>query len=132
MKNKPDSIVNHELKFNSRPRRNTFLNLNFKEIVHPLPEVLFITSFPPRECGIATYTQDLMMALRSKFKRSFNLTVAALDLSSAKHHYSGTVDYILETDNSISYPKLADAINENSAIELVVIEHEFGLFSTHQ
>ena len=28
-----------------------------------LPEVLFITSFPPRECGIATYSQDLIHAL---------------------------------------------------------------------
>lgn len=132
MKNKSDSIVNHELKFSSRPRRNTVLNLNFKKRVRPLPEVLFITSFPPRECGIATYTQDLMMALRSKFKKSFNLTVAALELSSAKHHYSGAVDYILETDNSNSYQELANDINENPAIEIVVIEHEFGLFNTNE
>lgn len=24
-----------------------------------LPEIVFITSYPPRECGIATYSQDL-------------------------------------------------------------------------
>jgi len=32
-----------------------------------LPEILFITSYPPRECGIATYSQDLLKALNNKF-----------------------------------------------------------------
>ena len=30
-----------------------------------LPEILFITSYPPRECGIATYSQDLIKALNT-------------------------------------------------------------------
>ena len=29
-----------------------------------LPEIVFITSYPPRECGIATYTQDLKNAIQ--------------------------------------------------------------------
>lgn len=33
-----------------------------------LPEILFITSCPPRECGIATYSQDLIKALNNKFR----------------------------------------------------------------
>ncbi len=28
------------------------------------PEILIITSYPPRECGIATYSQDLVTALK--------------------------------------------------------------------
>jgi hypothetical protein len=36
-----------------------------------LPEILFITSYPPRECGIATYSQDLVKALNNKFDHSF-------------------------------------------------------------
>ena len=27
------------------------------------PEILFITSYPPRECGIATYSHDLSREL---------------------------------------------------------------------
>ena len=38
------------------------------ETTKPLPEILFITSFPPRECGIATYSQDLVKALNHIFK----------------------------------------------------------------
>ena len=45
----------------------------------PLPEILFITSFPPRECGIATYSQDLMKALNHKFGNSFTLKVCAVE-----------------------------------------------------
>ena len=35
-----------------------------------LPEILFITSYPPRVCGIATYSQDLIKALNNKFSNS--------------------------------------------------------------
>ncbi len=34
------------------------------EVANPIPEILFITSYPPRECGIATYSQDLMASLK--------------------------------------------------------------------
>ena len=34
-----------------------------------LPEILFVTSFPPRECGIATYSQDLVNALSNQFNK---------------------------------------------------------------
>ena len=30
---------------------------------HEVAEILFITSYPPRECGIATYSQDLIKSL---------------------------------------------------------------------
>jgi hypothetical protein len=33
------------------------------------PEILFISSYPPRECGIATYSQDLVKALNNKFEK---------------------------------------------------------------
>ena len=44
-----------------------------------LPEILFITSFPPRECGIATYSQDLIKAINNKFSNSFSIKVCALE-----------------------------------------------------
>jgi hypothetical protein len=31
-----------------------------------LPEILCITSYPPRECGIATYSQDLIYSEEPK------------------------------------------------------------------
>lgn len=97
-----------------------------------LPEVLFITTFPPRECGIATYSQDLIIALNNKFKKSFILRIAALELENEKHNYSEDIYDVLETDNPNSYNELADNINENANIEIVMVQHEFGLFRNNE
>ena len=40
-----------------------------------LPQILCITSYPPRECGIATYSQDLIIALQNKFDHSFDMKI---------------------------------------------------------
>src|ERR1035437_3549287 len=44
-----------------------------------LPEILFITSYPPRECGIATYSQDLIKAINNKFSNTLSIKVCALE-----------------------------------------------------
>src|SRR5450756_1602853 len=41
--------------------------------MNDLAEILFITSYPPRECGIATYSQDLIKMLNNKFSNSFSI-----------------------------------------------------------
>ncbi|TGD59154.1 glycosyltransferase [Flavobacterium humi] len=93
-------------------------------------EVLFISSFPPRECGIATYSQDLIKALENKFQKSFSIKRAALE--NGKHTYGAEIQYILETDNPKSYVKLAKKINEDPNIKIVLIQHEFGLFKSNE
>lgn len=93
-----------------------------------LPEILFITSYPPRECGIATYSQDLIKALNNKFSYSFNITLCALESGSEKHRYSSEVKFILNTDDAAAFTSLAGLINSNTAIHTVMIQHEFGLF----
>jgi glycosyltransferase involved in cell wall biosynthesis len=93
-----------------------------------LPEILFITSYPPRECGIATYSQDLIKALNNKFQKSFSLTVCALETETEKHIYPETVKYTLNTEDANSYIKLAKSINENKEIKTVLIQHEFGFY----
>lgn len=95
-----------------------------------LPEILFITSFPPRECGIATYSQDLMKALNKQFVSSFKLTVCALENNNERHLYSEEeVKYTLNTSDITSFASIADAINNDPAIKVVVLQHEFGLFA---
>ncbi|MFN3489651.1 MAG: glycosyltransferase [Emticicia sp.] len=95
---------------------------------HPLPEILFITSYPPRECGIATYSQDLIKALNNKFNHSFKISICPLESDSEKHTYQESVKYILNTDDSNGFIKLANTINNDQNIKMVVIQHEFGLF----
>ncbi len=95
-----------------------------------LPEILFITSYPPRECGIATYSQDLMTALNKQYVSSFELTVCALENNNERHLYHDSeVKYTLNTSETSSYDAITKAINTNDNIKVVVLQHEFGLFA---
>lgn len=93
-----------------------------------LPEIVFITSYPPRECGIATYSQDLRKVLLNKFDNSFTISICAVASQKDKYIYPTEVKYLLETDQADSYIDLAKNINSNSAIQTVLIQHEFGLY----
>lgn len=97
-----------------------------------LPEVLFITSFPPRECGIATYSQDLITALNNKFGTSFNIKVCAMESGKATYEYAKEVTSILDTSDPLSFKETAMNINMNSHVKIVVIQHEFGFFSNQE
>lgn len=94
-----------------------------------LPEILLISSYPPRECGIATFSQDLLSALRNKFAESFSLSVCALEAAQEKHEYPPEVKYVLETSEPQSYQDLIAAIHLNTRIKLVLLQHEFGFFA---
>ena len=100
------------------------LLLNYKK----LPEILFITSYPPRECGIATYSQDLIKALNNKFDHSFTISICPLESEHEQHHYTEKIKYILNTDEQNAFIELANKINEDDDIQLVIIQHEFGFF----
>jgi len=93
-----------------------------------VPVVLLVTSYPPRECGIATYSQDLLEALKQQFGHSFELQVCALETEFMDHQYPKEVTHTLQTDNPIEYTSLAHQINTDKRINLVLIQHEFGLF----
>ncbi|MFV8377033.1 glycosyltransferase [Flavobacterium sp. LB1P62] len=97
-----------------------------------LPEILFITSYPPRECGIATYSQDLIKALDKKFKCSFKIKICPLESINEQHVYPEPIKYILNTDHLNAFENLAAKINDNTAIQLVLIQHEFGLFRKNE
>ncbi len=113
--------------------QNSFFNaMKFpkKEVI--LPEIVIITSYPPRECGIATYSQDLFFALQNKFTNSFDVTICALQSESDLYKYSDEVKYVLKTDSSASYRSFAEVFNQSDTISMVVFQHEFGLFKTNE
>lgn len=93
-----------------------------------LAEILVITSYPPRECGIATYSQDLIKALNNKFANSLSMRVCALETGDATYKYPAEVKYILNTSVVSSYGKLVTNINNDEQIKIVLIQHEFGFY----
>jgi glycosyltransferase involved in cell wall biosynthesis len=96
------------------------------------PEILFITSYPPRECGLATYSQDLMKALNNKFSESFKISVCALESEPVSFVYDESVKYILHTGCPIAYAGLANVINQDENIKMLMLQHEFGLFNDNE
>ncbi len=95
-----------------------------------IAEILFISSYPPRECGIATYSQDLIRAMHNKFGHSFNINVCALESGKATYNYPDEVKYVLDTSQSHEYLELANYINQNDRIKVVLIQHEFGFYQS--
>lgn len=95
-----------------------------------LPEILLISSYPPRECGIATFSQDLLTALDNKFAQSFTIRVCALEAAQETHHYPSQVCHVLHTAEPSAYLELADFIAQNKQIKLVLLQHEFGFFES--
>ncbi len=93
-----------------------------------VPEILFVTSYPPRECGIATYSHDLLRSIQEKFGPSFSLKVCALEAEGEEHNYPDEVKYILKSSDLSAYEDLAAELNFDDNLSLVVVQHEFGLF----
>lgn len=107
-------------------------NNEYPSITNSTTEILVISSYPPRECGIATYTQDLIIALKNKFCHSFSFTVCALESGPSDYTYPAEVAYKLDTTNATDYKNLLIDINNNEHIKLVLIQHEFGFFAKQE
>lgn len=129
--NIPTKVINTLLKED----KNDFMKrMGIKKSkVQPLAKILLVATYPPRECGIATYTFDLKNALDNKFENCFDIKICALETEKEKHSYkTEQVDLILTTDDPASYESIAATINLDENLELVMIQHEFGLFKNNE
>ena len=88
--------------------------------------MIFISSYVPRKCGIATYTRDLIEAINTMNPRS-KTEVLALIKPDDKDIYPPEVKFKINQENISSYVKAAEYINKSKA-DIVVLEHEFGLY----
>ncbi len=102
------------------------MNLNEKNTKY----VVHLSSFPPRECGIATFTEDITNALDQKFNPSVKSRIVALnDNPTSIYNYNAKKVAGEINANEISfYVNLAKELNLNPNVKVVNIQHEFGLF----
>ncbi len=105
---------------------------SIKESPVDLAEVLFISSYPPRECGIATYSQDLIKVLNLKFSNSFSFKVCAMESNGNTYPYPDEVKFVLKTSVAAAYKQLALKINKEKNIKIVLVQHEFGFFHVQE
>ncbi|PJJ67314.1 glycosyltransferase [Chryseobacterium geocarposphaerae] len=100
-----------------------------KHIVYNKSEIIFISTFPPKVCGIATYTQDLIKSLHSKFGESFETIICPMETEGENYEYEEHPEYKLNISDAVSFLELAEKINRNDNIQLVMLQHEFGFFN---
>lgn len=91
-------------------------------------KMLILSSYPPRECGLATFSNDIVNAVKTVFGDTLPIEVCALKNSLQEHHYGDEVTYTLSTASLDDYRLVAEKINGRKDIGLVCIQHEFGLF----
>lgn len=91
----------------------------------PTKKVVFISSFLPRKCGIATFTSDLIQSTASATKGEFEPLVVAM--RSGDQKYDDPVKFEIRQNVKSDYICAADYINF-SHVDVVSVQHEFGLF----
>jgi len=93
-----------------------------------MKQVIVLTSYPPRVCGIATYTQDVVTALNRAFKGPVRYSVCALEDGDISRDYPAEVVNTLNTRDAKDHMRLALEVDHDPRIERVWIQHEFGLY----
>ncbi|MBE9489354.1 MAG: glycosyltransferase [Bacteroidetes bacterium] len=91
-------------------------------------KMLIVSSYPPRECGLATFSNDIINAVEVVFGKTLPIEVCALQNEKSQFQYNSEVTHILSTSFLEDYRKAAEEINERDDIGLVCVQHEFGLF----
>jgi glycosyltransferase involved in cell wall biosynthesis len=96
-------------------------------------KIAYISTYPPRECGIATFNHNLMNAINANFPdRKSPLDggyVVALNDSEdlQEYEYPDVVKYVIRQNHQKDYIRAANYIN-TSSVDACILEHEFGIY----
>lgn len=102
---------------------NTKLKKNVKNWI------VFVSTFPPRECGIATFTQDLTDAVSESYSSSLECKIVAMNVSEvARYKYPKKVIGEICQDKKEDYIEAAKKINLEKRVKMVSVQHEFGIY----
>lgn len=94
--------------------------------VSTLKRVILIGSFPPRRCGIATFTCDVHEALTTAAP-DLDCQVVAMTDEGQSYDYGREVMFQVRQNSAADYLEAARRINE-AGPDAVCVQHEFGLF----
>ncbi len=91
-------------------------------------KIFFISTFPPKKCGIASFTQDLVNAINLEMTEEMVINICALDKKRNEELYEHPVSMTMDSHQLDSCLQTAKKINTDSSVKLICIEHEFGLY----
>lgn len=95
--------------------------------------IAYISTYPPRECGIATFNQNLVGAVNANFTEKDMATqsgfvIAMNDSEKLKQYeYPDEVKFVIRQDHQKDYIRAANYLNTSNA-DVCILEHEFGIY----
>jgi glycosyltransferase involved in cell wall biosynthesis len=87
--------------------------------------ILNLGTYPPKQCGIATFSMDLRNSLQINGE---DVNIMAISDNTYHYDYPAEVVFNLSQDCRSEYAQAAGFVNLNHNIDLVVIQHEYGIF----
>jgi glycosyltransferase involved in cell wall biosynthesis len=87
---------------------------------------IYISSYIPRKCGIATFTKDLTTSINNLNPRALGEIIAVTD-EGQSYEYPWEVKVRISQNSSQDYSMAANYINQSGA-DVINLQHEFGLF----
>jgi hypothetical protein len=93
-------------------------------------KLAYIGTYPPRECGIGTFTRNLYrsMVIENKIvKDSIDGFIVAMNDHEQTYDYPEEVKYTIRQEHQRDYLSAVKFINLSGA-DLCILEHEFGIF----
>lgn len=91
-----------------------------------LRRAAMIGNFPPRKCGIATFTRDSFESLRKALPGA-SWSLVAMEDAAGGHTYQRPVTHVIPQDELAAYERVADHLNR-SDVQVAFVQHEFGIF----
>lgn len=88
--------------------------------------VALVGTYPPRRCGIATFTRDISAAIYAAGAPASPMIIAVNDLG-GQYEYPSEVKYEIRQGNKGDYASAAEFVNY-SDVRIVSIQHEHGIF----
>jgi glycosyltransferase involved in cell wall biosynthesis len=106
------------------------VELNINSIGESDKSIVYISTFPPRKCGIATFTEDLTNAMDTMLVPLVKSKIVAMNPGGGvdSYRYPRKVTFQINEDNPEEYSIVARKINGQKEVKLVCIQHEFGIF----
>lgn len=93
------------------------------------PYILYMATYPPRECGIATFTKDLSNSIDRIYFPTVKSKILAMNNNGTNiYNYPKKVMLQMSDTEITDYLETANKINRSKNIKLVNIQHEFGIF----
>ncbi|QEN08500.1 glycosyltransferase [Oceanispirochaeta crateris] len=91
-------------------------------------KIACVGNFPPRECGIATFTKDVIDSLGQKYDGALHQAfVIAMNDNHKEYAYPEEVESTIRQDYLQDYLQAAKYINFSGA-DICLLQHEFGIY----